>query len=79
MLTVYTKNNCPNCVQAKNILKMKNVEFKEVNVEENMQAYAFMVLEGHKSMPQIYDGDKLFVANGQMGLMRLMREGKLND
>lgn len=77
MLTVYTKNNCPNCVQAKNILKSKDVEFDEVNVEENEAAYLFLQLEGHKSLPQIYKGKDLFVANGHLGLLRLMREGRL--
>ena len=77
MLTVYTKNNCPNCVQAKNILKMKNVEFEEVNVEENEAAFLFLQLEGHKSMPQIYNGKALFVENGQRGLLQMLRDGKL--
>ena len=77
MLTVYTKNNCPNCVQAKNILKMKNIDFEEVNVEENEAAYLFLQLEGHKSLPQIYKDKNLFVSNGQLGLLRMLREGKL--
>ena len=77
MLTVYTKNNCPNCVQAKNILKMKNVKFEEINVEENEAAFLFLQLEGHKSMPQIYEGKTLFVPNGQRGLLQMLRDGKL--
>jgi glutaredoxin len=32
MITVYTKQNCPQCVQAKQLLNSKNIEFSEVEV-----------------------------------------------
>ena len=31
---VWSKNDCPNCVQAKNLLKLKGVEFEERNITE---------------------------------------------
>ena len=34
MITVYSKNNCPFCVQAKNLLKLKGLEFQEVKIDD---------------------------------------------
>lgn len=78
MITVYTKNNCPNCVQAKSILKIKGREFEEVNVDEDSTARDYLISLGFKTMPQIYIKDSFeWIPNGHLGLLRLMREGKL--
>jgi glutaredoxin 3 len=74
MLTVYSKNNCPFCVQAKNLLKLKNIAFEEINVEENPQAREFIVNEGHRTVPQIYKDGKLFVQGGFQGLSKLTED-----
>lgn len=75
---VYTKNNCPNCVQAKNILKMKGIDYSEENVDEDENLKVLLIEAGAKTMPQIYNVEtKEFVPNGHLGLLRLMREGKL--
>lgn len=29
---IWSKDQCPHCVQAKNVLKMKNIEFEERNI-----------------------------------------------
>ena len=46
MLTVYSKANCPFCDQAKNLLKLKNIEFEEVRVDLVPEAREFIVNEG---------------------------------
>ncbi len=71
MLTVYSKNNCPFCVQAKNLLALKNIPFEEIKVDENPEAREFIVAEGHRTVPQIYKDGKLFVEGGFQGLSRL--------
>ena len=35
---VYSKNLCGFCTMAKNLLKMKNVEYEEKNIEEDIEA-----------------------------------------
>jgi bacteriocin-like protein len=55
MLVVYSKNNCPNCVKLKNQLKMWNVEYTEQNIEENMDARNFVVDQGHRTAPVLYN------------------------
>lgn len=74
MLTIYSKTVCPYCVNAKNFLKAKGIEFKEVNIEENEDAREFLKAHGHRSVPQIYHNGKLFVDGGFQGLSRLTKE-----
>ena len=71
MLTVYSKANCPFCDQAKNLLKLKNIQFEEIRVDENPDARQFIMNEGHRTVPQIYKDGKLFVQGGYQGLARL--------
>lgn len=68
MLTVYTKNNCGYCMQAKNLLRNRDIEFTEVNIETDDEAREFVIAEGHRTMPQIYEGTELFVEGGFQGL-----------
>lgn len=43
MVKVYSTNSCPWCVKAKNYLKSVNVEFEELNVQEDMMARDEMI------------------------------------
>lgn len=43
MVKLYTTNSCPWCVKAKSYLKDKEVEFVELNVQEDMEAREEMV------------------------------------
>lgn len=78
MMIVYAKSNCPNCVQAKNILESKGVEYEYINVEDVDGAREHLEKFGFKSLPQIFnEATQEFIPNGHLGLLRLMREGKL--
>jgi len=74
MITLYSKDYCPYCVKAKNYLNSKNIEFKEVNVEHDTDAKAFLKKKGHKTVPQIYKGEELLVEGGCDGLLALPLE-----
>lgn len=74
MLTVYSKKHCPFCDQAKALLQRKKIEFTEIRVDEDLEAKDFIVREGHRTVPQIYQGTKLFVEGGYTGLSRLSDE-----
>ena len=74
MLTVYSKENCPYCVQAKNLLTKRNIAFEEVRVDLDSDARQFIVNEGHRSVPQIYHNGKLFVEGGYTGLAKLTED-----
>jgi len=74
MITVYSKNNCPFCVQAKSLLQLKGVEFEEVKIDEDSQAREFVLAEGHRTVPQIYQDGKLLVEGGFQGLKKQNEE-----
>lgn len=71
MLTVYSKNQCAFCDQAKALLKSKSIPFEEVKIDENEEARAFVLGEGHRTVPQIYKDGKVFVEGGFQGLRKL--------
>ena len=70
MITVYSKNNCAFCVQAKNLLKNKGVEYTEVKIDEDEEARQFLLAEKHRTVPQIYKDGKLLVEGGYQGLAK---------
>ena len=74
MLTVYSKNNCPFCVQAKNLLQLKGIEYEEIKIDENPEAREFVLAEGHRTVPQIYKVGTLFVQGGYQGLSKLTEQ-----
>lgn len=43
MVKVYSTNQCPWCVKAKNYLKSINVDFEEFNVSDDMEAREEMI------------------------------------
>ena len=79
MLTIYSKNNCPFCVQAKNYLQSRNINFREINIEQDPESREFIQGRGHRSVPQIYWGDKIFVEGGWAGLSKMTTEDIINE
>ena len=74
MITVYSKNNCPFCTQAKNLLKSKHIAFEELKIDEDANAKEFILAAGHRTVPQIYQDGKLFVEGGYVGLSKLTED-----
>jgi len=70
MITVYSKSNCPFCVKAKYLLEQKGVAFEEVKIDEKPEAREFIMSEGHRTVPQIYQDGKLLVEGGYNGLAK---------
>jgi glutaredoxin len=57
-------------VQAKNLLKLKGVEFQEVKIDEDATAKDFVLSEGHRTVPQIYKDGRVLVEGGYQGLAK---------
>lgn len=57
MITVYTKDNCTWCDQAKALLNMKGLSYKEISLKED-RALEYLVSLGLKTVPQIWINDK---------------------
>jgi len=59
MLTIYSKNNCPFCDRAKQLLESKGISYIEVNIEREPEARQLLVDKGLRSVPQIFHGYEL--------------------
>jgi glutaredoxin 3 len=57
--TIYTKGWCPYCQAALDLLKKKNISFKQIEITNNKELTAQMVerASGRTSVPQIFSGD----------------------
>ena len=71
MLTIYSKNNCPFCVMAKNYLQSKNINFVEINIEQDPESREFIQRQGLRTVPQIFMDGKIFVEGGWSGLSKM--------
>lgn len=59
-VTIYTKESCPYCVQAKQLLKNKGVAFEEINLENKPdELMALKQRTGMRTVPQIFIGEEL--------------------
>ena len=54
MIKVYSTNSCPWCVKAKNYLKSQNIDFEDLNVQEDMVAREEMINKSHQMSVPVY-------------------------
>ncbi len=58
-IEVYSTPNCPFCVNAKQLLKSKNISFQEIDVSDDMDSLQKMIkLSGLRTVPQIFINNK---------------------
>jgi len=69
VLTVYSKNNCPYCDRAKQLLESKGVTYNEVNIELDPESRQMLLDKGLRSVPQIFHGYEL-IEGGFQGLTK---------
>jgi len=56
---IYTTPYCPFCKRAKQLLKGKNIDFKEIDLSEEPEKFDEMIKKsnGAKTVPQIFADD----------------------
>jgi thioredoxin reductase (NADPH) len=59
MIIVYSKTNCPQCDRVKQLLTQHNITFDVKMVDKDPAIRNWLVQQGHKSVPQVYDNDTL--------------------
>lgn len=81
MITLYTKDYCPYCVKAKNLLKRKGVEssVQEIDIthDEKLQQEMITKSGGRRTVPQIFIGE--LHVGGCDDLYALDAAGKLDE
>lgn len=76
-VTVYVADWCPYCQRAKGLLQQKNVDFNEINVEDDEKFREEMFARSkRRTVPQIFIGDKH--VGGCDDLFALDRSGELD-
>lgn len=77
-VTVYSKEHCPYCVDAKELLKSKGVSFEEIRIDLEPEQRDIMIeRSGRRTVPQIFIGE--YHVGGCDDLYDLERQNKLND
>ena len=74
MITIYSKEGCPYCVKAKDLLEDYSIEHTVVKIDEDEVAKDFVVGEGHRTVPQLYVKETLLVEGGYDGLSAVPKE-----
>lgn len=58
MVTIYTKDYCPYCVQAKNLLKSLEIPFSEIDVTNDSETLMVIMQKSRmRTVPQIFVGE----------------------
>lgn len=76
---IYTWSYCPFCMQAKQLLDSKNVEYSEYVIDGDETARDAMVqrgTDGKRSVPQIFINDSHI--GGNDAIQQLEKQGKLD-
>ena len=57
-ITIYTKEQCPYCTNAKQLLKAKGYPFQEINLGEHPELlHDVIARSGQRTVPQIFVGE----------------------
>jgi glutaredoxin len=64
-ITIYSTEWCPDCRRAKNFLKDRGVEFKEVNIEQDPagEAIVLQANNGRRKVPTLKVGERFFACS----------------
>lgn len=75
---LYTTGTCPYCIRAKALLDHKNVEYKEIRIDQFPEQRSQMIerANGGYTVPQIFIGEQHIGGCDEM--MQLENEGRLN-
>jgi glutaredoxin 3 len=67
-IVIYTKQKCPNCTSAKQLLRAKNINYVEMDIEAHPEVLEELPV---RQMPQIFiDGQRV---GGLAGLIEALK------
>ena len=56
-MVLYTQNDCPYCDIMKKKLDDWGMSYETINISEDLPARAFLRINNHRTVPQLYFGD----------------------
>ena len=62
-ILIYSKSACPQCDQAKMLLKTRSIEFKEIKIDDEAERLAFF----EKCGPSVRQMPQIFINNQRVG------------
>lgn len=72
-VTIYTKDNCPNCVAAKRLLESKSLKYADVDIMVGERMANFLKeFPDARQMPQIFINDQR--VGGLAGLQAALKQ-----
>ena len=73
-IKVYGADWCPDCINAKNFLSSKGINFEYIIITDNVEAIAFLekVNNGRRIIPTIIVEGKIYTNPGINGLMKII-------
>jgi len=73
-IKVYGADWCPDCVNAKNFLSSKSIDFEYIIITDNVEAIAFLekVNNGKRIIPTLVVDGKIYTNPGINGLMKII-------
>ena len=73
-IKIYGADWCPDCVNVKNFLKSKGVEFEYIIITDNEQAIAFVekINDGKRVIPTLVVDGETYTNPGINGLMKIL-------
>ncbi len=82
IVKLYSWSYCPYCVHAKNLLKRKQVEFEDINLDGKDDELKNLIEKtGHRTVPQIFIGEEFIGGYSELSALDASGEldKKLND
>lgn len=65
MIQIYTKNNCMPCKMTKNWLKNHDINYHESNVDEDLDAYNYLMANNLRTLPVVFNDSELIALGFQ--------------
>ncbi|BBQ04300.1 DNA methylase [Enterococcus phage vB_EfaS-DELF1] len=65
MINIYTKNNCMPCKMTKKWLSNHDLDFHEINVDEDLDAYNYLMANNLRTLPVVFNDSELIALGFQ--------------
>lgn len=73
MIKIYTKNNCMPCKMTKNWLKNNGIDYHESNVDNDLDAYQYLMSNNLRTLPVVFrDGELIAMGFQPQNLKKLL-------